>query len=197
MSFDPPDLRSPTPGVDVNTDWRVDVTALPLIVVTNTSVDVAVIGPLDDAGAAEEDAESVGLDNEVLLPLPAAAPSLLDDELEGSELDDDDAELESAAAPLLVLDAPLLLLPPPVLLLGPDELLLLLPAPSALLLLLLLLGLDELLLLFPPLLVVGPAFPLLLLDVLVGPPAPPLLLDDDVSLLLLEVGDGSALLLVR
>ena len=63
--------------------------------------------------------------------------------------------------------------------------------------LLLLLGPDELLLLLPPLLVVGPAFPSLLLDVLVGPPAPPLLLDVDVSLLLLDVGDGSALLLVR
>ena len=137
------------------------------------------IGPLDDAGAAEEDAESVGLDDEALLLLPAAAPSLLDDELEGPELDDDDAELESAPAPLLVLDAPLLLL-------GPDVLLLLL-----------LLGPDELLLLLPPLLVVGPAFPSLLLDVLVGPPAPPLLLDVDVSLLLLDVGDGSALLLVR
>lgn len=167
---------------------------MPLIVVTNTSVDVAVIGPLDDAGAAEEDAESVRLDDEALLLLPAAAPSLLDDELEGPELDDDDAELESAPAPLLVLDAPLLLLGPDVLLL------LLLPAPSALLLLLLLLlllGPDELLLLLPPLLVVGPAFPSLLLDVLVGPPAPPLLLDVDVSLLLLDVGDGSALLLVR
>ena len=157
------------------------------------------IGPLDDAGAAEEDAESVGLDDDAPLLLPAAAPSLLDDELEGPELDDDDAELESAPAPLLVLDAPLLLLPSPVVLLGPDELLLLLPAPSALLLLLLLLllGPDELLLLLPPLLVVGPAFPSLLLDVLVGPPAPPLLLDVDVSLLLLDVGDGSALLLVR
>ena len=85
------------------------------------------IGPLDDAGAAEEDAESVGLDDDALLLLPAAALSLLDDELEGPELDDDDAELESAPAPLLVLDAPLLLLPSPVVLLGPDVLLLLLP----------------------------------------------------------------------
>ena len=41
-------LRSPASGVDVNTDLRVDVTAWPSIVVTNTSVEVAVLIALDE-----------------------------------------------------------------------------------------------------------------------------------------------------